>query len=255
MDQKNTRKERSGTLIGKAHAELRNNIISGLHRPGEKLRVEHLKRRYGVSSSTLREALTMLVADRLVVAEGQRGFRVKPLSVEDLMDLSRTRVLLEKDAIRQSIAHGDEEWEGQVASSFHILRRAEEAVTADLKNQTLFDEWERRHRAFHISLFSAAPSEWTRDFLTISYQQFERYRQMFMRLVQTHDNKRDVSAEHEAIAEAVLDRDADEAATLLERHLTRTLEEWSEHFEREGVFELDLSEGDVTDTLGEGSRR
>jgi DNA-binding GntR family transcriptional regulator len=227
---------RSDTLIGKTHAQLKNNIIAGLHRPGEKLRVEHLKRDYGVSSGTLREALTMLIADRLVDAEGQRGFRVKSVSAKDLIDLNRIRILLEKEAIRQSIAHGDEEWEGKVVSSFHILARATKALSGSMRDQALFDEWERRHRAFHIALFSAAPSEWTRYFLTVSYQQCERYRRMFQTVAEVHGQTRDVEAEHTEILDAVLARDADAAAMLLEQHLLRTLDEWVAFFEKAGAF-------------------
>ncbi len=230
-------KEEFDTLTGKVHAQIRNNIIDGLYLPGEKLRVEHLKRDYGVSSSTLREALTMLIADRLVIAEGQRGFRVKQVSAEDLIDLNRIRIILEKEAIRQSIAHGDEDWEGEVVSSSHILSRATQAVAGNIGDQELFDEWERRHRAFHTSLFAAAPSEWTRYFLTLSYQQMERYRRMFQTVAAEHYKERDIQTEHAEIVDAVLERDADKAAALLEQHLTRTLEEWIAHYEKVG--ELD----------------
>lgn len=228
------------TLIGKAHAELKNNIIAGVHHPGEKLRVEHLKRQYGVSSGTLREALTMLIADRLVIAEGQRGFRVKPVSVSDLIDLNRIRIVLEKEAIRQSIACGDAQWEGRVVSSFHLLNRATKALQEKPSDRELFDDWERWHREFHIVLFSADPSEWTQYFLTIAYQQFERYRHMFHALtqgmVQEH-RERDVQSEHSAIFDAVLERDADTASTLLEQHLMRTLDEWVEFFNTAGTFD------------------
>lgn len=231
---------KSGTLIGKAHEELKTDIILGRHLPGEKLRVEHLKRQYGVSSGTLREALTMLIADRLVVSEGQRGFRVTPVSAPDLIDLNRIRIVLEKEAIRQSIDHGDDEWEGEVVSSFYILSRAEKALTENVKDQALFDEWERRHRAFHLSLISAAPSEWTRYFLAIAYQQCERYRHMFHVLAQgvaRQGRARNVDAEHAEILDAVLARDADAAAMLLEQHLLRTLDEWIAFFEETGAFE------------------
>ena len=64
------------TLVEGAYKRLRRDIIEGTHAPGDKLRVEHLKERYDVGAGTLREALLMLVTDALVVAQGQRGFRV-----------------------------------------------------------------------------------------------------------------------------------------------------------------------------------
>lgn len=225
------------TLTEKVHAEIRSSIINGRYGPGEKLRVEHLKRDYGVSNSTLREALTMLIADRLVIAEGQRGFRVKPVSAEDLIDLSGIRIHLEKEAIRQSIEHGDEQWEGQVVSAFHILSRATKAVIKNVGDKALFDEWERRHRTFHMSLFAATPSDWSRYFLTLAYQQMERYRHIFQSLAVEHRTERDIEAEHADILDAILARDADRAASLLEEHLTLTLDEWRHHFEELGALE------------------
>ena len=74
----------SRTLIERAYAQLRDDIIEGRLAPGEKLRVEHLKDRYGVGAGTLREAITRVVSDALAVAEGQRGFRVAPISMADL---------------------------------------------------------------------------------------------------------------------------------------------------------------------------
>jgi DNA-binding GntR family transcriptional regulator len=228
---------KNSTLIGRAHAELKNNIIHGHHRPGEKLRVEHLKIDYGVSGGTLREALTMLIADRLVVSEGQRGFRVKPVSSEELIDLNRIRILIEKEAIRQSIAHGDEEWEAKVVSSFHMLSRSTKVLAENLDDPALLEEWERRHRDFHLSLISAAPSEWMRYILTLTYQQYERYRHLFLAVALEFYKDRDAAAEHAELVDAVLARDADAAAASIERHVTQSIDEWVGYFEKVGAIE------------------
>ena len=86
------------TLVESAYGALRRDVIEGKLAPGSKLRVEHLKDEYGVSAGTLREALSLLVSDALVVAHGQRGFRVKPISISDFGDITQTRILLETDA-------------------------------------------------------------------------------------------------------------------------------------------------------------
>ena len=226
---------KGGTLIAKAYNELKADIIRGRLTPHEKLRVEHLKRDYGVSGGTLREALTMLMADRLVEAEGQRGFRVKAISAEDLLDLNRIRVLLEKEAIRQSVAHGDEDWEANVVTAFHLLNKTTRAFAEDRDNKELFDQWEERHRAFHLALIAAAPSDWLRYFLAMAYQQYERYRHLFLEVAKATYKGRDAHGEHAAIVDAVLERDADRAAMLVEEHVTRSIEEWAEYFEQSGA--------------------
>jgi len=104
----------SRTLIERSYERLRDDIVEGRLKPGEKLRVEHLKARYQVGAGTLREAITRLVSDALVVAEGQRGFRVAPMALADLEDLTRLRLHIEIDALRQSIRHGDAAWRAQL---------------------------------------------------------------------------------------------------------------------------------------------
>ena len=210
------------TLVEGAYQRLRRDIIEGVHLPGEKLRVEHLKDQYDVGAGTLREALLLLVTDALVVAQGQRGFRVAPISIEDFEDITRTRVLLETEALRQSITLGGEDWEAGVVAAFHRLSRAEQKLgSGNDYLQGAAEDWEKRNRAFHDALISASPSRWIRHFQNILYQQSERYRRisLFRKPI-----PRDVHAEHQALFEAAMERAADRAATILTEHITRTLE-------------------------------
>lgn len=207
------------TLVEAAYNQLRRDIIEGVHPPGEKLRVEHLKDQYEVGAGTLREALLLLVTDALVVAQGQRGFRVAPISIADFEDITRTRVLLETEALRQSIALGDEAWEADLVAAFHRLSRAEQKLADHDANAT--EEWEKRNRAFHEALIAACPSRWIRHFQHILYQQSERYRRisLFRQPI-----ARDIHAEHQSIFDATLARDATRATSILTEHILRTLD-------------------------------
>ena len=210
------------TLVEGAYQRLRRDIIEGVHAPGEKLRVEHLKDRYEVGAGTLREALLLLVTDALVVAQGQRGFRVAPISIEDFEDITRTRILLETQALRQSIALGGDDWEAGVVAAFHRLSRAEQKLGDDEDYvQAAAEDWEKRNRGFHDALIAASPSRWMRHFQNILYQQSERYRRisLFRKPV-----PRDVHAEHQALFDATLARDTDRATAILTEHILRTLE-------------------------------
>ncbi|UVA80134.1 GntR family transcriptional regulator [Pandoraea commovens] len=210
------------TLAQSAYMRLRSDIVEGHLAPGEKLRVEHLKDRYEVGAGTLREALALLVADALVVQHGHRGFRVTPISLADFIDITETRVQLETEALRQSVALGDDAWEADLTSAFHLLTLAEERLGKDGEQDVgQFAQWEARNRAFHEVLIRACPSRWLHHFLAILYRQSERYR----RLSITHRPvPRDVHEEHQAIFDACLARDADRAATLLAAHIRKTLE-------------------------------
>ena len=203
------------TLVEAAYRSLRRNIIEGRLSPGEKLRIEHIKSDYGVGGATLREALSLLTSDALVVSQGQRGFRVAPVSLEDLADITETRVMLECSALRQSIALGDDAWEAELTAAFHRLTRAEEKL-AEGNNR---EQWEERNRIFHEVLIAACPSRWIKHFISILYHQAERYRRLSLSL---HPIPRDVHAEHQGIFDATMARDAEKATAVLTEHIVST---------------------------------
>lgn len=204
------------TLVEAAYRGLRRDIIEGRLAPGEKLRVEHLKENYGVGAGTLREALSLLIADALVVSQGQRGFHVAPVSLEDIADITNTRVMLECEALRQSIELGDDAWEGSLLSAFHRLSKAEEK----LGDPRAREEWEERNRIFHEVLISACPSRWIKHFLAILYHQAERYRRLSLYL---QPIPRDVHGEHEALFKATMARDKEKASVIMAEHILTTL--------------------------------
>src|SRR5947208_1159657 len=95
----------------KVYARVRADIIFGRLAPGTKLKLDTLKVQYAISVSTLREILNRLTSERLVLAEGQRGFEVSPISRQDLQEIAALRQLLEAHVIEKSFAAGDVEWE------------------------------------------------------------------------------------------------------------------------------------------------
>ena len=116
------------TVGDDGYRRIRSDIIFGHLQPDQKLRLEALKERYGVSISTLREILTRLSSEGLVVAEARRGFEVAPVSATDLRELAELRILLESYAIEKSFECGDTEWEGRVVSAHHKLAVVEQRM-------------------------------------------------------------------------------------------------------------------------------
>lgn len=204
----------SRTLIERAYAQLRDDIVEGRLAPGEKLRVEHLKDRYGVGAGTLREAITRVVSDALAVAEGQRGFRVAPISIDDLEDLTRLRLHIEIDALRQSIRLGDAAWRERLRTAFDELSAFEQAVRPAQRRQ-----WEQLNAQFHEALIGASASPWTLKVLRMLSRHSERYRQYTIALP---DPQRDVHAEHAEICTLALSGLEARAALALEAHIRRT---------------------------------
>ncbi|MBU6487721.1 MAG: GntR family transcriptional regulator [Burkholderiales bacterium] len=207
--------DQARTLSEQAYHELRQHIIDGRYPPGTKLRVEHLKGAYHVGAGTLREALTRLVSDALVVAEGQRGFRVTPMSLADLEDITRLRIHIEVDVLRESVRRGDGAWEERVRRSFELLSAVEQPVSIENRGT-----WEAHNKRFHEALISAAASPWTYLVLRILSQHGERYRRLCIGL---EDSRRNVHEEHARIFDAAMQRADARAALALEDHIGTTL--------------------------------
>ncbi|MBB6085413.1 FCD domain-containing protein [Castellaniella defragrans] len=208
------------TLVEGAYHQLRNNIINGIHRPGERLRVEHLKDQYDVGAGTLREALLLLISDALVVAQGQRGFRVAPMSLSDFEDITRSRLLIECTALEMSIENGRDDWEASVVTAFYHLSKAERSLGTPASPDA-GGEWEQRNRMFHTALISACPSRWILHFQGILYKQSERYRRLS---ISHHPIARDVHTEHRILYESTIARDVARAKSALSEHILRTLD-------------------------------
>ena len=211
----------AGTLSQKAYTIIREEILSGDLPHGQPLRLEFLKDRYGLSFSPIREALSQLHAEKLVAASSQRGYRVAPLLRTEMWDAINTRIFLDSEALRQSMKHGDDEWEARVISSFHALGKARQRLVED-NSRVDMPLIEERHRTFHTTLLSATPSRWLRDLCEALYVQTERYRRPALSVVFPETTSDGPDAEHRQMVEAVLSRDVELGVDLLNRHLTAT---------------------------------
>src|SRR5262249_16720785 len=187
-------------------------------KPGMPLRFEPLKEAYGASFTTLREALTALAAEGLVISEGQRGFHVAPMSRADLIELTEARVLIERKLIELAIENGGEDWEVAATAALHRMTLAEQRIGS---KHALEAEWKLLHRQFHESLVSASGSKILLGIRANLFARAERYRSLSSLYRRT---KRDKTGEHKAILEATLARKTDKALDLIDRHIRSTTE-------------------------------
>lgn len=206
-----------------AYEVIREAIIAGEFEPGTRLRLGELTKRYGFAAGVLREALPRLVAEGFLESQAQLGFRVVELTASDLVHLTEVRLLIEAEALRQAIRHGDSAWEAGIVSSAYLLEKATTASTAD----ALAPEWLSAHSRFHAALLAACPNDHLRELSNHLRDRGEIFR-AWGRGADTH---RDVAAEHRAIADAVLARDEAAAVSQLESHIRLTASVYLE-FER-----------------------
>ncbi|MDX6233918.1 MAG: hypothetical protein QOH68_2995 [Nocardioidaceae bacterium] len=198
------------------HGRFRADILGGIYKPGQRLKFAELCERYSASISVLREALTRLAEQGLVTSEPRIGFRVVPLTVDDLDDLTFTRIDIESLALRYSIERGDMAWEAQLVAAHHTLERTE-MLTADAPVRVT-DAWEKAHVQFHAALVAGCRSA---RLLTM-VESLRHSAELYRRWSQPLELGRDVAAEHRQLMEAALERDADKAVASLASHFGRT---------------------------------
>ena len=211
------------TFADQAEAVLQHAIIHGDLLPDTRLTIPVLATRFGIGATPLREGLSRLVARGLVTMIGNRGFRVAPVSREDLEDLIKTRFIVESGALRLSMARRDSEWERGMLSAMQRLKKVVEQSDTPITEANA--DYFVAHRAFHMSLLAGARSERLAQLQSELYDQAYRYRRVFH--TRGFDRDRAVD-EHQRLVDVAMGSDVETACSALDRHLRITLEAFLE---------------------------
>jgi DNA-binding GntR family transcriptional regulator len=212
-----TKSTTTETVGESAYRRIRSDIIFGALAPGQKLRLERVSESYGTSISTLRELLNRMCAEGLIVAEGQRGFEVAPVSAEEFSQVAELRLLLENHALEQSFSAGDLDWEGRVVSAHHKLGVMEKRM---LEGQRQDQElWKQCDWDFHHSLISACGSDVLLQAHAAAYDRYLRYQ-----MIAVVFRGEIASREHQALLESALARDWKRAQAIMASHIRGCVE-------------------------------
>jgi DNA-binding GntR family transcriptional regulator len=205
----------ASTRTGGVYQVLHQDLLTGRIAPGQRLRLLELSARFEVSQSVTREALVRLAEKGLVVANPQRGFRARDLSVQDIEALTEARVQIELVALQLAIERGDIHWETSVVASHHLL----EKTPLVLDDGRFNEEWPQRHRAFHRALLSGCANPHLETVASDLRDCAELYRRWYWAI--TDDNDRDMASEHRLLKELTLARQTTSAQSLLRTHIER----------------------------------
>jgi DNA-binding GntR family transcriptional regulator len=205
------------TLTEQIYLTIRSDILSCRHRPSARLRINVLCEELGASLGAVREALSRLAAEGFVQLEAKKGFRVKPVSLQDLEDLTRTRITIESMCLMRAIELGGLDWETGIVGAFHRLSRIPEVET-DGGEVRLSVTWAVAHESFHNALVAGCDSEWPLRIRKMLFDQSDRYRRL---TAISAKRNRNTNSEHRAIMKATLAREGEAAARLIADHLQR----------------------------------
>jgi DNA-binding GntR family transcriptional regulator len=201
----------------RVYHRIRSDILFGRLAPGARLKLDQLKAQYDISVSTLREILSRLTSERFVLAEGQRGFEVSPISRQDLKEIAALRQLIEAHAIENSFAAGDVEWEARVVAAHHKLASMEDKMKTGDRGET--ELWKRYDWQFHQTLISACGSQTMMETHASVFDKYLRYQIIALNF------RGDVGIrEHGILLNCALARDARKACDVLAVHIAGGVE-------------------------------
>lgn len=207
------------TRTDEVHDRLRADILTGLFAPGERLKFTVLCQRYDASAGLTREVLSRLAEQGLVQASPQVGFQVTPISVDDLLDLTRTRMDVESLALRRGVERDDMAWRARLVAAHFTLANTPRRDPAD--PTTVTPEWDVVHEEFHDVLLAGCGSPRLYAIATALRTSARLYRR-WSEAIDSSDAARDPAAEHAAIAQHAIDGDADAAVAALAAHIELT---------------------------------
>ncbi len=197
---------------------LRTGLIWGRWKSGERLIPQHLKEELNCTSSVLREAMLRLAGEGLVASEKNLGFRAMSHSQETFRQAAHLRLILEREAVVLSIAHGDFEWEMATNAAYQKLAYIEKQMIETGDVTKYVRHWSMQDWDFHSTVMSACGS----DILMRTYKSaFDTFRMYAVaRFPDFGFHFETTVREHKDIFDAAISRDVSACVAAIERHLT-----------------------------------
>ncbi|WP_229999559.1 GntR family transcriptional regulator [Pseudomonas carnis] len=198
---------------------LRDGILNGRLAGGTALRQEELARMFGVSRMPVREALLKLEAQGLVRNVPNKGAIVLQMNVDDAVETYAIRLLLEPEALRQSIPNLCKE----------DFKQAREHIVA-MESETDLESLGRLNRLFHMSLYRRTPNKKLLRLIDIELQEEERFLRLHLSAMGLGEMAQD---DHKALVSLAEARAPEEAASVLRQHLQRACDTFKNYLEKQ----------------------
>jgi DNA-binding GntR family transcriptional regulator len=197
---------------------LREAIISGNLRPGERLMELQLAEEMGVSRTPVREAIRKLELEGLVIMVARRGAYVSDLSIRDIAETFEIRAALESMAAGLAAQR-------ITPDELEQLERALVKIGESIEKNSM-EEIIRSDEEFHAILFCASRNQRLSQIVSNLREQIARFRATSL---STPGRFKAVFQEHKNIVEAISERDSTLAQNLAKEHIENaehSLMEW-----------------------------
>lgn len=198
------------TLRFKVTAKLRELILKGEFKMGERLMQEEWAEKLGVSRMPLREALRQLEVEGLVRIEPRRGAIVTPISVDDIEEIYQLRAMLEGEAAEQSAAFlSDEDLEylEELYNKMSVLNGDKDEI----------EEYLKLNEEFHAILMAGCPWRRIKGFIETLWKGLPSFTPTLL-----PDHVKEAHKEHALMLSYAKQRNGKELKKIVEKHILRT---------------------------------
>lgn len=207
------------------HEMLRDSIIHGEYKPGERLVIDEVAARLGVSQIPVREAVRQLEADGLVTFEPYTGATVTGFSPDLIFEIFALLEAFEVICGRRACAYLDDADLAELT-----------AIVAEMDN--LLDDperWSQKNRQFHLAICHVAHVQLIGRMLEIALDHWDRLRLHYVKDVLL-PRMPEAQQDHHRIIEAFRRRNADEIEQLLRSHNQRALAAYIDLLQQSGYL-------------------
>ncbi|TWT27470.1 GntR family transcriptional regulator [Planomicrobium sp. CPCC 101110] len=200
------------TLQFKVTTKLRELILKGEFKMGERLMQEEWAHKLGVSRMPLREALRQLEVEGLVRIEPRRGAVVTPVSADDIEEIYQLRALLEGEAVMKSLPFLDEE-------DIEELESIYEKMIGLKADESDLEQYMNLNARFHQIIREGCPWRRIQGFIETLWKGIPPYTPSLLinHLEESHN-------EHRLMVEYIKRKDEEKLKEVTVKHILRTKE-------------------------------
>jgi DNA-binding GntR family transcriptional regulator len=189
------------------YERIRDDILCCTLQPGSPLHEQALAQRFQVSKSPIRDALLRLQEQHLVDVLPRKGYRVRPVSLADAVELYEMRLLYERECALRAIDHAPD-----------ATLAALDAFRTGPRGRDM-PKWIVYNRRFHLAVAAAAGNSRLQRAATEVIEQFDRLTYVGVHSAGEALDVRQFAAEHAAIVDALQGRDRRRAGALIRAHI------------------------------------
>jgi DNA-binding GntR family transcriptional regulator len=224
-----------------AYETLKNDILHIKIAPDFPLKINWLQETYGFGSTPLREALSRLEGDYLVKLIPNKGYYTAPVSIEELMELYRSRRIFKLQLLKEAMLFGDNIWESEIVRTHYLLAKQSSPSEGKCSYED-YIAWTQAHDAFDNALISAHRSPWANHFHIIATNHIRRQGRAFRILMPNFEDQKFSTGTIQSptlralyatdrytdLRNAVLNRNFEQTETLVNKHLDMVMATYNE---------------------------